>query len=668
MALALAVNASLMRLMEAQPDSTHDNMMYDNDEVIEQEHNRINFVLRHHHYIVVGSPFRIPFPIWVNLLRQNPYNGKIYGRWLLVVAMDLLDLLNETDNVFWAILKAPQIQVSAQITESDILLFYHVQKNITLNRETCFFMRYFVQQHSVFAQQWPVRMEFDLKSACYITPSTLENEPPLVSKNGLVLTPIQCSTVDWLRDRLNRFGTLESTFVQYTYGNRTKRLYYSDSLRCVTTSRDLWSQRVVMLADNAAGKDTALLVYLSTLSFLRNMLIILCAESCTARQWRCKLNSHGLSGHVFTYAEISEPDFVLPRAHILVLDNAVDFRHVIFGKISYSDYARVILLSSYLPTLAMVWRMLTPSREICANVWMRSLHGPHATYLWNVCVLTHVKCILKDRFNWIFHTLPMQQPLLFRKWQQENVAYLAQLVDPTHDNVVSVLRTTVTRMQQALLGVVDAPEVHYKCVQTTAIECSICLTPCAILPVKTQCAHTFCYVCLQQWKARNATCPLCRQETAPVTMEHVKSRLYCKPRIPFVQKQSALRELLLHAGKVIVVSRFDAVLQLLSRAWSAHTVFYGVNDIANFDSEARGVLFLPATSLPSNMDIKCCVDKVIILEKYLISQSVVHMVNRFFTFAPVRPELIMLSCDVDVENIVLEDAKIFELVSVLCEK
>lgn len=664
MALSLAINAALMRLTEAQPETGYQELL--TEETLEREHNRTMYLTRRQ-YVVVGQPCLLPTPMWAGLLARDPYNNKIGGRWLLVVALDLLDLLQNTDNMFWALLQTPEVQVIGHFTEIDeFCLSFLVPKNTTLTAETCFFMRHYVSQHIDYVPAWPQEATFDLLDASHDLQDMLESTTSIVVKNGLELTAVQRNTVAWLRLRLDLEGTLEPMFV--AFGPRNKRLYYCDELRFVTTTREPWHNRVVLLADSAAGKDTAVLVYLSHLPMLRNMLMIVCADQSTVRQWRRKLAAHALTAFVFTYAEIANSDFVLPRVHVLLLDSVIDFRHAIFTHLDYRNYSRVILLTPYLPTLSMAWRLLSPTRDPYATLWMRGMHGLFVNELWSACVLTHVQVLEQSHFEWTTRKLPMLQPLLYRKWQQENIAFLAQLFHAEDKNPLNALRIMFRRMQQGLLGVVDASEVHYACVQSTVVQCSICLAECAILPVRTACAHTFCYVCMQQWQSRNPSCPLCRQNVLRVNMEPVHSRMFIKPRIPFVQKQTALRTLIMHVPKVIVISRFDSVLRALSRTWNKHPVYYGVLDTDNFDMSARGVWFLPITMLNCNMDLTCCVDMMVFLEEYPAEHYFVQMANRMFTFAPVIPECVMLTCDVDVEKIMPENASMAEMVAVLVDK
>lgn len=659
MALAFGVNASLMRL-NLNYSEGYD--LYLTDDALREEHDRLEMFLRRHRYIVAGNATSIPLPAWGFLLQDAPYFNRVHGRWLLAVALEALGLMGDTENIFWVVLQASQVMVSGRVNGSTLDICFQVPKNVELASDTCFFLRHYVSQHLTYDPDWPEEAEFDILDACHDLSDGAP--PPTRTKNGLALSEIQRSTIEWLHSRLGLDGTLEALFVPYVVGPNNNRLYYCDELRCLTTSRWAWSRRVVLLADNAAGKDTAVLTYLSRLHVVRNLVMIVCAERVVEIQWRRKLAAHQLAGVVVTYSDVCQPDFAWPRVHVLILDSAVDFRHVIMAHVDFEQHPRIVMLSSYIPSCSTVWRLLSPHSDPCATVWMKSLHGPFTNELWNTCVLTHSECVKPFRYHWTRHELPMLQPVLYRQWQQENLGFLSQLIDPDGSNVSSVLRVTARRMQQALMGFVEAPEVHYNS-RPSNVSCSICLEPHAIIPVQTGCRHTFCFVCMQQWRLRNDSCPLCRQDVYPVAMLPVPARMLSKSRIPFVQKQLALRDLLLRYGKIIVVSRFDMVLHTLARIWTAHDTFYGNNDVDAFNAAARGVWFVPHVTLTSNLDLTTFVDAVVFLEKYPDHHQCLQMAQRLFSFAMVMPALYMLSCAVDVENVVPEESNVFDLVSVL---
>ena len=66
------------------------------------------------------------------------------------------------------------------------------------------------------------------------------------------------------------------------------------------------------------------------------------------------------------------------------------------------------------------------------------------------------------------------------------------------------------------------------------MSCSICLSLNAALPhVHLACAHAFHEECIEQWLAKNDTCPLCR-----ATVDNALSRL-CRARIKYQRRLAA---------------------------------------------------------------------------------------------------------------------------------
>lgn len=54
-----------------------------------------------------------------------------------------------------------------------------------------------------------------------------------------------------------------------------------------------------------------------------------------------------------------------------------------------------------------------------------------------------------------------------------------------------------------------------------AVECPICMEPCAAPRTIKQCHHGFCDPCIRTWLSKNNTCPMCRV--------HIVSRLSTSP-------------------------------------------------------------------------------------------------------------------------------------------
>jgi len=216
------------------------------------------------------------------------------------------------------------------------------------------------------------------------------------------------------------------------------------------------------------------------------------------------------------------------------------------------------------------------------------------------------------------------------------------------------------------LGYVAAPNVHYVFdAPTHHVSCSICLEADALMPVATTCNHTFCTVCLQQWLERTPTCPLCRGPVDRVNRLPVPVRALQKPRIPFVQKQRALRQLLLGVQKAIVISRHMDVVVSLTRQWHDHDTFFGADELMAFNGAVRGVWCLHVRDVEYNMDVTALVDLVVVLEPYPAQHTISQAINRMFTFALQPPVFAVLRCNVDVEAIIPAEARVTDMLAVL---
>jgi hypothetical protein len=289
----------------------------------------------------------------------------------------------------------------------------------------------------------------------------------------------------------------------------------------------------------------------------------------------------------------------------------------------------VIMLAPSPPSFRKAWRLVGHGRSN-NKVWKRARTGDYTSELWSVAVLTHE--VEPPVLPWNHVKLDVLQPRLLQAWKQENLAFLEQT---SEDDLLECLRSSVVRYQLGLLGYVNAPEVHYVRTAEVQRDCSICLEPTSPLSIMTACRHSFCALCICEWRSRSDTCPLCRGDVDPFQIAKVETNPIVKRRVPLVQKQLFIRERMLAATKVIVISRYVNVLVSMSHNWSAHPVFYGIADACNFDREARGVWFMHLAMLNDLPDLSAMVDLVLVLEH----SDITVLVNRMFTFAPVKPTI-----------------------------
>jgi hypothetical protein len=649
-ALCTPVNAALALFAQV-----HDSELtsYANDDDLFRENEHLRDVMRINNFAIVGNSIVVNNPpAWLQTITEAPFNNKVYGRWLVVIAMNILDLMGQVDSIFWSAFDSEQTQVSASVTERGLELFFWLPLDTALAPEARFFIQHLLDLHAPDTYLWAEEREFDLEDASH----NIEWRHRAVSMDRRIeLTEVQSSTVQWLRQHLDKDGTLAPLFM--TYMCLGHRYYYSQELGCLTLKNmRLWDRRCVLLADNMAGKDTAVAVYLHSRTTTRSVgAVIICADENVHAQWVLKLTAQRVQAYVMTYTEIQRERVRIPPASVLILDSALTFRAVISKFVPVMEYKRVIYLAAFAPTVELAWQLLVPSGdETVESIWYRTLNENNfLNELWNACVLTHEELMPNDRHVWNTHVVPMRQPRLYERWKKETLAYYSQLLDPNAGNTELVLGKAIRRMQLGLLGYVEAPRVHYQC-RFLHIECSICLEPEARVPTRTACRHTFCAVCIRQWLERNESCPLCRGEVEPLRLIPVQADMIDQARVPFVQKQLKIMELLQSVNKAIVVSRHSAILESLARTWERHPTFYSNSEFCTFQSATRGIWFAPINVLYRNYDVNTTIDLVLCLEPYALTHAVVYSVQRMFTFQPVQPTFAMVASDADVDKIVPE--------------
>ena len=660
MLISAAVNQLLARFEECHATSlspyAHDNDLF-------QETVHLRDVLRINKYHIIGEHMVLNEPpAWCTALLAPPFNNAVYGRWLAILALDHLDLMGQADNIFWSAFEAQQVQISAIMQDDTMQLYFWLPLDTLLDMETRFFMQNFIDMLMPNRYNWPEEREFDLMDGMH----DLVWKRQAVSRDPrVVLTELQCSTVEWLRSRLDEEGTLLPLFMTYTQIGR--RFHYSHELG-VLTCQNLrhWSRRCVVLADNMAGKDTAVAVYLRERPQTRSVsAVIFCADEVAHAQWCVKLSGQQVQTYIVTYAEVQQETFVMPKAPLVIFDSAVVFRAIILQCIDLMQFNRIIFLASYAPNIESVWQFLMPSRkELVETIWLRTLlDNCYLADLWSACVLTHEEALC-DNFVWRMANIPLEQPRLYKKWKTETLAYYTSLLDADTLNATSALHKAIRRMQLGMLGYVDAPEVHYSVVQDM-VACSICLEARASIPVRTACGHTFCSLCIRQWLQRTRTCPLCRATSTPLTMTTQQVNMSVIRRVPFVQKQLKIREVLLSYNKIIVISRHNAILETLARTWAPHPTFYATAEFMRFNRATRGIWFSPLNVLYRNYEVDAPVDLVLCLEPYSLTHAVVYSVYRLFSFVPTKPVLMMLQSDADVDAIMPEENAISHMWGIL---
>jgi hypothetical protein len=158
---------------------------------------------------------------------------------------------------------------------------------------------------------------------------------------------------------------------------------------------------------------------------------------------------------------------------------------------------------------------------------------------------------------------------------------------------------------------------------------------------------------------------MCRTAVQSLHLLPVPVQIVAKPRIPFVQKQMWLRDILLTTQKVMVISRFGRVLESLARTWTAHETFYGIGEWPHFACAPRAIWCAPLEVLYSNLDITTLVDTVVLLEPYPKEHSISFLVHRMFSFALVKPRFVMLRLDGGLDDVVPPEASEAELLALL---
>lgn len=611
--------------------------------------------INNYHAICNGIGIHDP-PEWTQLFRLPPFNNKINGRWLLLIAMDRWDLLEDsTDSIFWILLKSPELFVNGQFMEDgQLLLTFYVPFDQLLLPETRTAVRHLIEMHSPDKFIWPEEQEFDIIDASHM----IEINDPRPQSVHLELTDIQCSTIQWLQERFQE-GTSSLLFNSYSTVDR-RRLHYSHELGCITQHNiKNWKRNRVVLADFMAGKDTAVVVFLKMRQHMncrtrsRSLpCLIVCANSTRSAQWNAKLATENVIGLVFTYEQILEHGFLWPASHILVLDSAQAYSDVISTNVHIMTHNYVIMLMPHPPQPEEVWDLLFYSDDVAAvTIWSHAMVGEYVSEIWAACVLTHEETFEMEPIAWDKRCLPIKQQKLFDNWRDESTAYFGQLLLDDGSNTNEAFFRAMQRFQQGLLGFVEAPEVHYRLERNHGLSCSICLEPDASFPISTHCNHTFCGGCIHQWLMRTTTCPLCRGEVRPLKSIPIPSRTEVMPRIPFVQKQIALFNLLKSAQKSIVVSRHTRVLESMARTWQVHSTFFGSSEISGFDASQTGVWFVSPGVVDSHLDLMNPVDMVVCLEPYVMDDPMLYAIYRFFTFHKTKPSYVMLQLDTDMETL-----------------
>lgn len=577
-------------------------------------------------------------PAWL-VTHCEMEGGMLAGKFLAMTAIEL-DAEPNVCTLLSRVLHTPGVCLTAVLTpEKNLCLRIHVPFDEVLQPVTENFITWYVDSRLPNIICWPEPGPFNLNEAS--TSVNIGMGRPLQSMK-VNLTDIQRSTITWLVDRLHGRGTFNALFHCFT-SVRGVNVYYAPELQCVSNNLNMWRPQAVMLADPMAGKDTAVLVYLKYYhQWQFGCILIVCPSVSTAQQWRVKCLSEEVKAVILTYGDIQDPEFVWPKTSTLILDNATAYVDVIETYVPKWDlHTHVIMLAPAPPVFRKAWRLLG-HRLGHGKVWRQARTGDYTSELWSMAVLTHED--VPRAVPWIQVHLDLLQPHLLQSWKRENLAFLEQY--STTDDLPVSLRLAVVRFQKGLLGYVDAPEVHYVHEPHGDHACSICLEPLALLPVTTACRHTFCALCICEWRARSETCPLCRGELDPLQICKAYTDPVLKRRMPFVQKQLYVREQILAASKVIVLSRYVDVLVSMSRNWHAHPVYYGTADVSHFDQDGRGVWFLHWDMLNDLPDLKAIVDLVLILEH----TAHTALLDRLFTFAPVKPniKMVQLKCPGDM--------------------
>ena len=462
------------------------------EQVMDEHYNHLEWLHDNTEAVNIGDVIIVPIGNDVAAFVDEffPY-PLMYGSWLLVIAMAALDSLEE-ESILSHALVTDSLLVGCRKVENSLHLFFMIEEGLQCKKVGFFVRSLFEVSHNwaLVSNPKPLVSCSNTRTAPWALPS-----PP--QHPFLKLTAIQQNMVAWLQYRLFQRAPIQDMF--YPLINKLGQvLHYSPMIQCVVREVPTDMPCVVALADEAAGKDTAMCVYLR-MAIDNNDIktVALYTKSDLFDQWLLKLDMLDL----LKYVRLFNIDTMLPSdADLLIVDNA---RRIV----SFSEFP------------------VTPKRVV--HLW----HRMHMVDINFFIVGEHSFNGFIRESNNISHfvlrhktvpTAPQSVCLTLadsKAYEHLRNHYICRLnQDMLQNDSLEFLQTSarqrVAQLQMLTSGMpLRNPMPMFTGTMAVGDACSICLQENMCLPVRlTLCQHIFCRHCIGKWLQQSNACPLCRQD------------------------------------------------------------------------------------------------------------------------------------------------------------
>jgi hypothetical protein len=457
------------------------------EQVMDEHYNHLEWLQDNPDAINVGDVIVVPFGDdiagYVDEFFEYPL---MYGSWLLLIAMAALDSL-QIDTVLSEALTTDTLLVGCRRVDNSLHLFFMIEEGLHSKKMGTFVRSLFEAPHN-----WALASNPKPMLTCDTQAIKLIPEHPF-----LTLTPIQRSTVSWLQYRLFSRTPIQDMFYELT-NKLGQTLWYSPLVHCIVKEVPTDMPCVVALADEAAGKDTALCVYLRMAIDNKNLdTVALYTKANLFDQWIVKLDMLDLLKHV----QLCNIEDMRPSdAELVIFDNAQRI-------VSFSHFATVPKRVIHL------WHRM---HTVDVNFFLIEDH-PFNTFIketnnTNYFILRHKQASVAPQTI----SLSMNDTDAYANLRNHYVCRLNQ--DITQNDSLEALqanaRQRVAQLQMLSSGMrLRNPMPLFTGSVSVDDACSICLQEIMCLPVRLSlCQHMFCRSCIGKWLQQSNACPLCRTD------------------------------------------------------------------------------------------------------------------------------------------------------------